>query len=411
MTPSPFELPLKASEAASLADIVFQLLENRRLQEDLRNRLASRAAGLALTSIRPYWGSLQQDPVHASSYYLAVDALAAPLPQPMLLRVALASAPASGLFPKAMLIGRMRPGGGREVVVNAVPFGPTDMAAIDVYATKVDRAFLPRPQASAPGLTVVSTEPEREIPLAFEGFRQAHRTTGLNVASFAAPPGLGERTVAAAAWSAIRAGWREGYNLEAEPMAAGEPDLDAAMRDRAMFTRVRVELSGEAGPAAPEILDWALEEFGRRFAVGDVAYQFEPVVIEAMCLRFGAGLAAAERLFDAMRRARVAAGYGRSFDFEVILPSADPRLTVFCLHWLKTRGRTASLVSPLLGSLPEAKELGSVARHFGAALSFDQDTLAALGHAVQWTGGRWNCRLSGAITAERVQATMAALRA
>jgi len=53
MTPPVFELPVKASEAAALADIVFRALESRRLQEDVRNRLATRAGTLGLTSIRP----------------------------------------------------------------------------------------------------------------------------------------------------------------------------------------------------------------------------------------------------------------------------------------------------------------------------------------------------------------------
>src|SRR5262245_26430892 len=164
MSPAPFELPVKASEAATLADVTFQLVENRRLADDLRNRLAARASGLGLSSIRPYWGSLQKDPVHASSFYLAVDALPqGGAPTPLLFRMALASAPASGLFPKSMLIGRMRPGGGREVVVNAASFGPGDTGAIDTFATKVDRAFLPRPQSSATAIQVVWADSKREL--------------------------------------------------------------------------------------------------------------------------------------------------------------------------------------------------------------------------------------------------------
>lgn len=410
MSPAPFELPLKASEAATLADITFQLLENRRLQEDLRHRLASRAAGLSLSSIRPYWGSLQQDPVHASTFYLAIDALAGPSPQPMLLRMALASSPASGLFPKAMLIGRMRPGGGREVVVNAANFGPADTAAIDTFATQVDRAFLPRPQASAPSITVVSADPERELPGAFEGFRLAQRSTGINTASIAAPPGLALRTLPAAVWSAIRAGWRDGYNLEAEPLALDRPDLDDAVHDQAAFTRFRAALTENAGEPPADTLDWVLEEFGRRFTVATSVCQFEPVEVRALHARYAASLAAAEKLFDAVRRHRIASGHARTFDFEIVLPPADWRSVLFCLHWLKSRGRPASLIAAPLPSIEEAMQLGAVTRHFGATLSFDSAAVSQLPHPGRWAGGRWNCRLEGEITAGRIQALATALR-
>ena len=411
MSPAPFELPLKASEAAMLADITFQLLENRRLQEDLRNRLASRAAGLNLSSIHPYWGSLQQDPVHASSFYLAIDALSGPSPQPMLLRMALASSPASGLFPKAMLIGRMRPGGGREVVVNAANFGPADTAAIDTFATQVDRAFLPRPQASAPSITVVSTDPERELPLAFAGFRLAQRSTGINTASIAAPPGLASRVLPSAVWCAIRAGWRDGYNLEAEPLALDRPGLDDAVRDQAAFTRFGALLAENTGEPPVDTLDWVLEEFGRRFTIANSICQFEPAEIQDLHARYGASLIAAEKLFDSVRRHRIAAGHGRAFDFEIALPPpAGWRVVVFCLHWLKSRGRPATLAAAPIPSIEEATQLGAVTRHFGVTLSFDAATVTHLKHPGRWAGGRWNCRLDGEITADRIQALAAALR-
>lgn len=411
MSPAPFELPIKASEAATLADITFQLLENRRLQEDLRNRLAARAAGLGLSSIRPHWGSLQQDPVHAASYYLAVDGLAAPAPQPLLLRLALASAPASGLFPNATLIGRMRPGGGREVVVNAVNFGPGDIGVISTFATKVDRTFLPRPQGIAPAITVTSGEPEKELPAAFEGFRAAQRNGGINMASIAAAPGLGKQTLASALWSAIRTGWRDGYNLEAEPFTAGGADSEA-LRDCALFTRFRTALTRSADAASAGSLDWAIADFGMRFTVGDERFQFESPEVTALVEQLGGSLCKAERLFDDIRAARQSAGFGRVFDFELVLPEdLDVRGAFFCLHWLRSRGRPVTLLAPALKSVEEAKQYSAVARHFGSTLSFDADILKTLPHPGQWTGGRWNCRVKGKITAERIQSTAAALRA
>ena len=56
---STIELPLKANEAASIADVIFQ--QRARPDRRLRQRLGGRVAGMGLTSLRCYWGSLQQD--------------------------------------------------------------------------------------------------------------------------------------------------------------------------------------------------------------------------------------------------------------------------------------------------------------------------------------------------------------
>ncbi|MBM3814960.1 MAG: hypothetical protein FJW20_25335, partial [Acidimicrobiia bacterium] len=92
MSSVPLELPLKASEAAAVADVIFQQLEGKSLTAEQRQRVSARAAGLGVTSLSIYWGSLQQDPVHSSTYYVAADGLSGPTPQPLLLRMALASA-------------------------------------------------------------------------------------------------------------------------------------------------------------------------------------------------------------------------------------------------------------------------------------------------------------------------------
>jgi hypothetical protein len=405
MSPAPFEVPIKASEAAVLADITFQLLDNRRLQEDLRNRLAARAAGMGLTSVRPYWGSLQQDPVHASSYYLAVDALAKDGVVPLLLRMALASSPASALFPKAMLIGRMRPGGGREVVVNAASFGPADTAAIDTFATKVDRAFLPRPLASSAVLSILSSDPESDYPAMFEGLRLVQRAGGVS-AAFIAAPGMAARTLAAAVWSAIRAGWRDGYGLEADLMPLKDPALETQIHEHSVFTRFRAVLSeGET------TLDSGPEFAHHRFTVGDTVYEFAPPETTILQSRLGASLLAAEKFFATVRSERLAAGFGRAFDFEVVPPpTGSVRTAFFCQHWLKSRGCPVTLIAPSLHSVEEAKQHGSVARHFGSTLSFDEEVLARLPNPTQWTGNRWNCRLKGKLSAARIQAAVAALR-
>src|SRR5262249_10914041 len=139
-TSVPLDLPLKASEAASLAELVFSHDEGKPLTDVQRNRLAGRATGLKLSTITPYFGSLAKDPVHPSSYYLAVDGRDG---QPLLLHMAPASAPTSGVYPHALLIGRMR-AHGREIVVNSIPFSSRDWENVSKYAQQIDRAFLPR---------------------------------------------------------------------------------------------------------------------------------------------------------------------------------------------------------------------------------------------------------------------------
>ena len=412
MSPASFELPLKAGEAASLADLTMQVLENRRAQDDLRNRLAARSTALNLTSIRPYWGSLQQDPVHANAFYLAVDGLSAPKPQPMLLRFALASAPASPLFPASRLVGRMRPGAGlREVVVNAVPFGPGDTEAIETFAGQVDRAFLPRPQGSAPSITAITGKPETEVPALFEGFRLVMKSTGLNVASIGAPPGRATETLAASVWSAIRAGWRNGFNVEAEPLDPVAPDFADAVRTQSAFTRFRLPVADTGGALAPDLLGWALDDFGRRFAIAEQNYTFDPDEVKDLAAHLGPALVRLTDAVDLIRRERVAAGLGRAFDLEIVMPdAAGRRELLFCLHWLKAQGRPAQQVSAHPESVAEARARAAIARHFGATLSFDADSLPGLPGAAQWSGARWNCRLRGEHTVDRVVATVAALR-
>jgi hypothetical protein len=211
MSMIPLVLPLKANEAAALADLVYQQLEGQPLTADLRNRFAARLPQLALETFTPYPGSLARDPIHPSTYYLAIDTHSGDSrgPGSMLLRIALASSPASGLFPGAMLIGRMRPGGGREIVINAVPFHAGDRDAVHTFAEQVDRAFLPRPQGPQ---SAIVAEGE-DSAAAFRAFRAIFKATGLNLAAIAGD-------FDAALWSAIRAGWREGWNAQTSDASA-----------------------------------------------------------------------------------------------------------------------------------------------------------------------------------------------
>jgi hypothetical protein len=175
----------------------------RPLTDDLRNRLAVRAAALKMETIRPYFGSLERDPIHPEAFFLAVDGIN---DQPLLMRFAPGSTPSSGLFPKAILIGRLRVGP-QETVINAVPFGPGDGERIRTFAWQVTPPLLPKVQGAKATLSV----PVR--PGVFEDFRAIAKPMGLNVACVSGP-------LDQILWEAARSGWRDGYAAETEDVGA-----------------------------------------------------------------------------------------------------------------------------------------------------------------------------------------------
>jgi len=407
----PLELPLKANEAAAIADVIFQQVDGRALTDELRQRLGVRVAGMGIASLQCYWGSLQKDPVHSSTYYLAVDGLSSGSPQPLLLRMAPASAPASGLFPKAILIGRMRPGGGREIVVNAIPFSSTDSVAIRTFAEQVDRAFLPRSQGAQSAIAVGNRHPEISLPAAFAAFGRLLKETGLNLASTVqlsatremtteeaiaardgeTPTATGHTRVSisqlyeAGLWAAIRAGWRDGYNAEAdhfivtgdnpEAIARSVEATKEAIRLAAGYTKFTTdtsrlfELHADSRHPHPwsgaqieerflasfdgEDRAWILEEFSRTFTIGEKTYAFSREEAMRLAVKFGASLKLNEELFDYIRQRKAAAKLGRTFDFEPSIDEAEtlttPEELIFYMHWLRSRGRAAQLVPPNLG--------------------------------------------------------------
>ncbi len=103
--------PLPASEAVAIAELLF---ERPAGTPRLRDRLPSLA--LRQSKVLPH--TLAPDPVHASSWYLIV---ANQSQEHWLLHLASASAPASSLFPKSLLLARARLAGGLEIVANAIP--------------------------------------------------------------------------------------------------------------------------------------------------------------------------------------------------------------------------------------------------------------------------------------------------
>ena len=411
MSSIPIELPLKAADAIQLAELIIDHAEGRPLSDELRSRLAGRLEAAPLASLAVFAGSLERDPIHPSAYYVAVDALSGAAPQPLLLRVAPATSPASGLFPGPLLICRTRTGSGAEVVLNAIPFASTDHAHIRTFAQQVNPAFLPRPQGALPAIAAGNRHPEISLPAIFEAYRTILRNTGVNWAS---TPQLsatresttdealsrrdGENPVAtghtrvsirhlyhAGLWAAIRAGWREGYNAEADHIIiSGSSHAEIgrsveaaqeAIRHAAGFTKFTTDTSRlfelRADARHPEAWSdaevaqrygtlltpgerrWVEAEFSEPFRVGDTAYEFTAAEIARNAVKFVPSLRLNEELYDFIRESKAAAGMGRTFDFEPSLDEAEtlstPKDVIFYLHWLRARGRPAQLMPPNLG--------------------------------------------------------------
>ena len=114
-----------------------------------------------------------------------------------------------------MLIGRMRPAGEREVVLNAIPFGISDSANVESFAEEVDRSFLPLSSASRSVARIEIGDAANDLPEAFKAARETLARTGARYPLFALNAGESfEQFRTAAIWCAIRAGWRSGYMLE-----------------------------------------------------------------------------------------------------------------------------------------------------------------------------------------------------
>ena len=405
------DMPIKASEASALADLVFESTESHALTDELRARFAARVRALDLSSMRVYPGSLAQDASYVSSYYLAVDTTGPAQERSFLLHLGSAAAPSNALFPNAMLIGRMRPSGGREIVVNAIPFHSVDRSAIRAFAQQIDRMFLPRPQGSQPAIAVGNRHPEISLPAVFEAFGVLLKAHGVNLASTVQlsatremtlermladrdgenPTAAGHTRVSIAhlydtgLWSAIRAGWREGYNAEADHFIVTGDNSDQIARsielvkesihEAAGYTKFTTDTSrlfelhaDTRHPQAwsdqeieehfqrlfhPDEQRWIVGEFAKPFAAGDRTYSLKADAVKRMAVKFGRSIQINEELYDFIRDTKASEGYSRSFDFEPSIDEAEtlttPEELIFYMHWLKARGRPAQLVPPNLG--------------------------------------------------------------
>jgi len=306
-------------------------------------------------------------------------------------------------------------------------FSARDHVTVRAFAEKIDRAFLPRPQRDQPAIAAGNRHPEISLPAIFDAFRAILRETGKNLASTVQLSATREMTTAAGVaardgsnptapghtrvsighlyhaglWAAIRAGYRAGYNAEADHfIVSGSDDraiatsverVKEAIREVADYTKFTTDTSRvfdlRADPRHPdpwseaqieELFEqrltagersWLFDAFSGAFDCGDRVYSFSRNELKRLAVKFGPSLKLNEKLYDAIAHEK----QGAAFDFEPSLDEAEtlttPQELIFYLHWLRERGRPAQLVPPNLGfkkrqAYPESRAaLGEYASH------------------------------------------------
>jgi hypothetical protein len=363
---------LTSTENSALAALILDTAGTQPLTDELRARLPERSGEIRLLP-----ASLERDPADPSACYIAADGAAQ-----QLLRVT-------------------------RDHVGAAPFASTDRESIRWFALQVNRAFQPRPQRALPAIAVGNRHPEISLPAAFEAFREILKKTGKNLASTVQlsatremttdeaialrdgenPTAAGHTRVSirhlyhAGLWAAIRTGWREGYNAEADhfivtgsnasEIARSVEGTKEAIRHAARYTKFTTDTSrlfileaDSRHPAAwsdatvaekfesifsADERTWILGEFVKRVAVEDAWYEFTRDQVLRLAVKFGESLKLNEQLYDFIRREKL----GEAFDFEPSIDEAETLTTpdelFFYMHWLKVRGRPAQLVPPNLG--------------------------------------------------------------
>jgi hypothetical protein len=347
------------------------------------------------------------------------------LATPLLLHLAPASTRAGTLFPDPILTERIQDSRGREILVHALPFASCDHENIRLFAQQINPVFLPRPQGAQPAIAAGNRHPEISLPAVFGAYGVILRKMNVNMASTVQlsatremttdealatrdgedPTAPGHTRVSirhlyhAGLWAAIRAGWREGYNAEADHfiVSGNNPEqirrsveaVKEATRQAIGYTKFTTDTSRlfelEADIRHPQTWSdsvvaerfqqlfteeerrWTLAEFSKPFRIQGASYDFTKEEILRLAVKFGRSLKLNEELFDAICAAKAHLKSGRSFDFEPSLDEAETLTTakelLFYMHWLKVRGRPAQLVPPNLGfkkrqAYPVAMETG-----------------------------------------------------
>jgi hypothetical protein len=395
----------------AVAGRVLDLCRGQRVSEELRSRLAKEISGMESVSLQVYAGSLQEDPQHASNYYLCVDLLEGGNRRPVLVQIAPSSNVVMSRFQTVAEHFRVSPSGGTEVLIRCFPFTSRDHASIRLFAEQVSRVFLPRPQRTLPAVAVGNRHPEVSLPAAFEAFGTIMNRIGANLASTVQLSATREMTTEEALaardgenptaaghtrvsihhlyhtglWAAIRSGWREGYTAEADhfivsgntaaEIARSVETVKEAIRHAVGYTKFTTDTSRlfelQADPRHPQAWsdavvaerwqqifskdeqEWMLNEFSRPFPIEGHSYTFTRDETVRLAVKFGQSLKLNEELYDSIRTEKAKEKISPDFDFEPSLDEAETLTTskelLFYMHWLTARGRPAQLVPPNLG--------------------------------------------------------------
>jgi hypothetical protein len=398
------------NEAAAVAAGIIRHTKDGAIDAKSREGLANHIAGLGLRTVRPCTGSLAKDPAHSSNFYLAADAVTDGKTTPLLMHVAVDSSSAGKLLDGPIRTESIQVDK-KEVLLSFIPFGSHDHETIRKFAEQVDRAFLPRPQRSQPAVAAGNRHPEISLPAVFDAYRTILDRFHVNMASTvqlsatremttddAIEQRDGENPVAtghtrvsirhlyhAGVWAAIRSGWRDGYNAEAdhfivsgnsaEEIAESVEMVKTAIRHATGYTKFTTdtsrlfELQADSRHPEPwsdsavsekfrqifsgEEQKWVRGEFSRPFDLGGRKYAFSESEILRLAVKFGKSLKLNEELYDCIVKAKSKAGLGTAFDFEPSIDEAETLTTakelLFYMHWLKARGRAAQLCPPNLG--------------------------------------------------------------
>ena len=398
------------NEAAAVVARIVQLSRDRAIDTRSREKLAKDIAGLSLTNLKPYAGSLAKDPENGANCYLAADVATDGKNTPLLMHVGMDSSSASNLLAEPVRTERVQVEG-KEIRLSFIPFGSYDHETIRKFAEQVDRAFLPRPQRSQPAVAAGNRHPEISLPAVFAAFRTILEKLHVNMASTvqlsatremttedAIEQRDGENPVAtghtrvsirhlyhAGLWAAIRGGWREGYNAEAdhfivsgnnpEEIAQSVEMVKTAICHAAGYTKFTTDTSRlfelqaderHPDPWSDSVVNekfqqifsadeqkWLRSEFSKPFDLGGRNYTFTDSEILRLGVKFGQSLKLNEELYDYIIKAKAEASLDTAFDFEPSIDEAETLTTVkellFYMHWLKARGRAAQLCPPNLG--------------------------------------------------------------
>ena len=339
-----------------------------------------------------------------------MDAVAEGKTTPLLMHVAMDSSAAGKLLAEPVRTERVQVEG-KEILLSFIPFSSHDHESIRKFAEQVDRAFLPRPQRSQPAVAAGNRHPEISLPAVFNAYRTILDRLHVNMASTVQLSATREMTTEDALaqrdgenpvatghtlvsirhlyhtglWAAIRSGWREGYNAEAdhfivsgnsaEEIARSVEMVRTAIRHAAGYTKFTTDTSRmfelQADPRHPdpwgdsavgekfqqmfsdEERKWLRSEFSKPFELGGRKYAFSEQEILRLGVKFGQSLKLNEELYDYIIKAKSEAGLDTSFDFEPSIDEAETLTTakelLFYMHWLKARGRAAQLCPPNLG--------------------------------------------------------------